>query len=231
MRLLLIRHGQTPANVAGALDTAVPGLPLSALGEAQAAAVPAALTDEMTGGRVDGLYASRLVRTQLTAAPLARSRDLRVEVRSGFEEVSAGAYEMRSDPEAIEGYVGALAAWMAGDLDHAVPGGEDGHAFLARYEAAVAAVVAAHGPDETAVVISHGAAIRVYAAIAARLPVEQAHELWLANTGLAALVGDPASGWRLDRWLPEPLGGTELLDVTAEDVTGEDVHGEEGGDR
>ncbi|MBB3327999.1 histidine phosphatase family protein [Microlunatus antarcticus] len=217
MRLLLIRHGQTPANVAGALDTAVPGLPLTALGEAQAAAVPAALADE----RVDGIYVSRLVRTQLTAAPLARARDLRVEVRDGFEEVSAGAYEMSSEPEAVEAYVGSLAAWMAGDLDHAVPGGEDGHAFRARYDAAVAAVVDAHRPDATAVVFSHGAAIRAYAALATRLSPEESHELWLANTGLAVLVGDPASGWRLDRWHAEPLGGSALLDRAAQDVTGE----------
>ena len=226
MRLLLIRHGQTPANVAGELDTAVPGLPLTALGEAQAAAVPDAVADE----RVDGIYASRLVRTQLTAAPLARARDRRVEVRSGFEEISAGRYEMSSAPEAVEAYVGCLAGWMAGDLDRAVPGGEDGHAFLSRYDAAVAAVVDAHGPDETAVVFSHGAAIRAYAALAARLSVEESQELWLANTGLAALVGDPASGWRLDRWHAEPLGGSALIDTTADDVTGEDVHGDAEGE-
>ena len=30
MRLILIRHGQTPSNVAGALDTALPGAPPAA---------------------------------------------------------------------------------------------------------------------------------------------------------------------------------------------------------
>ena len=59
MRLLLVRHGQTPANVAGALDTAFPGLGLTPLGQAQAEAVPAALADE----RVAAVHASRLVRT------------------------------------------------------------------------------------------------------------------------------------------------------------------------
>ena len=46
MRLLLIRHGQTPGNVLGQLDTAFPGPGLTGLGERQAAALPEALADE-----------------------------------------------------------------------------------------------------------------------------------------------------------------------------------------
>jgi probable phosphoglycerate mutase len=67
VRLLLIRHGQTPHNVTGALDTAFPGAGLTALGEAQARALPTALSGET----ISAIYASPLVRTQLTATPLA----------------------------------------------------------------------------------------------------------------------------------------------------------------
>ena len=45
MRLLLLRHGQTHGNTAGALDTAVPGLGLTELGRRQAEAAARALTD------------------------------------------------------------------------------------------------------------------------------------------------------------------------------------------
>jgi broad specificity phosphatase PhoE len=217
VRLLLVRHGQTPANVAGALDTAIPGLGLTELGLAQAAAVPEALAAE----RIDSLHATLLVRTQLTAAPLAAVRQLPVEVSPGLEEVSAGSLEMRSDAEAVTGYVECLAAWMAGDLDRAMPGGPDGRAFWSRYDDAISAIAARHGPDETAVVLSHGAAIRVWTTLAARIPLEQAHELSIANTGMAVLEGDPASGWHLERWQGDPLGGTSLLDVDADDVTGD----------
>ncbi|GAA3559480.1 histidine phosphatase family protein [Microlunatus spumicola] len=216
MRLLLIRHGQTPANVRGALDTAFPGLGLTDLGQAQAAAVPAALADE----QVVAVYASPLVRTQLTAAPLAAARGVTAEVRPGLEEVSAGALEMREDPEGIQGYVDALAAWMAGDLDHAMPGGPDGHAFWRRYDDAIAALAERH-PGETVAVFSHGAAIRVWSALAAHLSVERAAELSIANTGMATLEGDRESGWHLERWHADPLGGHDLLDVAAQDVTGE----------
>jgi probable phosphoglycerate mutase len=217
VRLLLIRHGQTPANVLGALDTAIPGLPLTGLGQAQAEAVPAALADE----RVVAVYASRLVRTQLTAAPLAAARGLTAEVQPGLEEVSAGDLEMRSDPESVQAYVDRLVSWMTGDLDRAMPGGPDGHDFRRRYDEAIALVSARHGSQETVAVFSHGAAIRVWTVLAARLPLEQAEELSIANTGMAVLEGDPASGWRLDRWHAEPLGGRDLLDTAAQDVTGE----------
>ena len=217
MRLLLIRHGETPANVVGALATAEPGPDLTALGRAQAAAVPGALVDE----RIDALYATRLVRTQLTAAPLADALGLGVEVRPGLEEVSAGDLEMRSDPDGVAGYVDCLAAWMAGDLERPMPGAPDGHAFWRRFDDAVRVIAAQHRPEETVAVFSHGAAIRVYAALATRIPAEQAHELRLANTGMAVLQGDPEAGWELRRWYADPLGGTALLDVSAHDVTGE----------
>ena len=217
MRLLLIRHGETPANVVGALATAFPGPPLTELGEAQAAAVPAALAEE----RIDALYATRLVRTQQTATPLADALGLGVEVRPGLEEVSAGDLEMRSDPEGVAGYVDCLAAWMAGDLDRPMPGAPDGHAFWHRFDDAITAIAAQHRPEETVAVFSHGAAIRVYAALVTRMPTEEAHELRLANTGMAVLEGDPRAGWELRRWYADPLGGTSLLDAGAHDVTGE----------
>jgi broad specificity phosphatase PhoE len=217
MRLLLIRHGQTPSNVSGALDTAVPGAPLTDLGHRQADAVTDALADEPLAA----IYASPLVRTQLTAAPLAGARGLPAEVVPGLEEISAGDLEMRTDTEARDDYIGTLAAWLGGDLSVRMPGGEDGHAFLSRYDAALASLLRGHGSDATVAAFSHGAAIRVYTSL--RTPDLDGAEARLANTGLSLLAGDPESGWRLERWVEEPLGGAHLLDTRAHDVTGESV--------
>ena len=75
MRLLLMRHGQTHANVSGELDTAHPGVELTDLGHAQALAASKALADE----GLDAIYVSSRVRTHQTAAPsaepAARHRD------------------------------------------------------------------------------------------------------------------------------------------------------------
>lgn len=227
MRLLLIRHGQTPHNVAGALDTAYPGAGLTSLGHAQARAVPGALREE----RVAGVYASRLVRTQLTAAPLAEALGHEVRVRDGFEEISAGELEMRSEPEAVQSYAGSVRQWMHGDLGHRMPGGSTGEEFLARYDAAVRALTEDHGDDEAVVVFSHGAAIRVFTAYAAGLTAEVADELRIMNTGTSVLEGDAQTGWRLVSWSSDPLGGHDLEDRAAHDVTGESVEDEVGPER
>jgi broad specificity phosphatase PhoE len=218
VRLYLIRHGQTPANVAGELDTAPPGAALTDLGRAQASALVAALADEP----VTGIYASPLRRTQLTAAPLADALGLGVRVQAGLEEVRAADLEMRSDEEAVAAYLGCLAGWILGDLDRRMPGGGDGHAFVARYDAAVRALAEGHGDGETLVVFSHGAAIRTWTAIRADgLDPESATERRIMNTGAVVLEGDPVSGWRVVRWSGEPLGGAELADRSAHDVTGD----------
>jgi len=217
MRLLLIRHGQTPSNVAGALDTARPGAGLTPLGHAQAAAIPAALAEE----EVVAVHASVLTRTQLTAAPLATARGLEVTVVEGLEEIAAGDLEMHTERASVEAYVGAIGRWAHGELDHAMPGGPDGHAFFQRYDAAVAAIHAAH-PDATVAVVSHGAAIRLWvAARAGNVGPEHAVEQRIMNTGMAVLEGSPTSGWTLLEWHEEPLGGVDLEDPAAHDVTGD----------
>ncbi|MBO9627344.1 MAG: histidine phosphatase family protein [Microbacterium sp.] len=224
MRLLLIRHGQTPSNVIGALDAARPGPGLTALGDAQAAAVPAALASE----RIDAIYASPLVRTQLTAAPLSAARGFAVEVIEGLEEISAGVWEMHTERDAIRAYVDTSRRWIAGDLDAALDGGETGHAFFARYDAAVAEISARHR-DGSVVVVSHGAAIRVWAAArVGGIDLDDAVHWRLYNTGMCVLDGDPDSGWMLEQWHEEPLGGLGLEDALARDVPAEPVgeHGE-----
>lgn len=215
MRLLLIRHGQTPSNVIGALDTARPGAGLTPLGQAQASAIPRVLADE----RIDSVYASVLTRTQLTGQPLATARGLELTVREGFEEIAAAEYEMRTDAEAVQAYVEAGWRWVKGDLDVVLGGGESGHEFFARYDEAIAGVARDH---EVAAVVSHGAAIRVWASVrAVNVASETAAQRRLQNTGMCVLDGDPDSGWVLQRWHEDPLGGLELEDEFAHDVTGE----------
>lgn len=220
MRLYLIRHGQTPANVAGELDTAPPGAGLTELGRAQAAALVDVLADE----RPAGVHASPLVRTQLTAAPLAAHLGHDVQVQPGLEEISAGDLEMRADEEAVAAYLGSIAAWIHGDLGHPMPGGHDGHAFLERYDAAVRVIAGRYAADQTAVAFSHGAAIRTWSAIrGAGVDVGAVSRLRMMNTGGVLLEGDPDAGWRLARWSGEPLGGADLADRTAHDVTGDNA--------
>lgn len=216
MRLILIRHGQTPANVLGQLDTARPGPGLTALGVRQAAKIP----DALGGESIDTLFASTLVRTQLTATPLARARGLDVEVRDGLREIEAGSLEARADPDSVRAYLETVFAWGTGQLDVTMPGGSDGHEFFGRFNTDLESI--ATSGARTAVVVSHGAAIRVWvAANAANVPPHFSAENSLDNTGIVILDGSFELGWTLARWAGQPIGGAELTDATAGDPAGE----------
>ena len=199
VRLLLVRHGQSPSNVRHLLDTAVPGPSLTDLGREQAEAVAQLLRDEGIGLVV----ASSQARAQETARPLATALGLDVQVLDELREIAAGENEMRGDDEAVAAYLSVVGSWLHGDLDVPQPGAEDGHAFLARYDAGISAAVgqARAAGAEALVVVSHGAAIRTWTGIrVANLTAGFVISHGLQNAGCVALEGSLEDGWRALTW-------------------------------
>lgn len=226
MRLLLVRHGQTPANVRGELDTAAPGPGLTELGRRQADAIVDALGHEP----IAAIYVSKLRRTHDTAAPLAAALGLTPIELPGTHEIEAGDVEGRSDRESVHTYLRTIFAWGSGDPSVAMPGGPDGHAFFARFDEAIAGIVAAHPADATVAVVSHGAAIRVWTGARVRhLGDGFTAENHLENTGVVVIDGSPEAGWTALSWAGLPVGGAELDDPTAIDPTGDPVEDVLGG--
>lgn len=220
MRILFLRHGQTPANVRGILDTAAPGPGLTELGTRQAEAVVEAIGHE----KIAAIYVSKLVRTHETAAPLAAALGLPPIELSGTHEIEAGDVEGRTDHEAVRIYLTTVFAWGSGDSDPVMPGGPDGHAFFARFDDAIAGIAAAHPDDATVVVVSHGAAIRVWTGARVRnLGDAFTADNHLDNTGVVVVEGSPETGWTALSWAGMAVGGELLTDAGADDPTGDPV--------
>ncbi len=229
MRLLLIRHGQTPSNVLGLLDTAPPGPGLTDLGVAQAAALPTTLADR----RIDLIAASTQPRAQLTAAPLATDRGLDVLIRDGLCEVPAGHLEMRGDEEAVRTYLTTVREWMDGNLDLAMPGGSTGAQVVGRFDAVVEEmtelVARRVGEDGTAALFAHGAMLRTWATVRGtdgetrRDLLERVQPLH--NTGMIVMTGTAAGSWRIESWAGRALGGPRLDDGIADGPAGGDPTG------
>ena len=204
MRLILIRHGQTPSNVRGLLDTQPPGPGLTELGLAQAAEVPTTLAAEP----VDALYASTAVRAQLTAAPLAVARGLDVVIRAGLREIAAGDWEMLGDEDSVHGYLELIGGWLAADLHRRSPGaaGESGVEVMERFDAVIAEI-AASGVGAAAVV-AHGAVNRTWASLRAdNLDDGFGARHPLRNTGIVVLDGNPEAGWTALSWTGVAFAG------------------------
>ena len=158
LRLALVRHGQTDANVRRELDSRPPGRPLNALGREQADALARRLAD----APVTAVYASQALRAQQTAQPVAAAHGLAVDVLDGVHEVFVGDLEGRSDPAALREFDVVYGGWWRGELDRRLPGGESAIELRARYLPAVEQI--ADGARGTIVLVSHGAAIRLAAA-------------------------------------------------------------------
>lgn len=218
MRLTLLRHGQTPSNVLGLLDTAPPGPGLTDLGRLQAAAVPRALDGEP----VDAIFASGQLRARQTAEPLAAVRGLPIIVAEGLREIDAGELEMAGDAESVHRYIGTLLAWFDGDLALRMPGGPSGTEVLERFDAAVDEMVRAVGGDGAVVAVSHGAAIRVWATIrASNLARTLTRANHLENTGAVVVQGTPGGDWEALSWSEQAIGGPALADESESGPTGD----------
>ena len=196
MRIIFARHGRTAGNVSKALDSRPPGIPLDEVGLAQAED----LARRLAGEPVTAVYASRATRAQQTATPVAAAHDLPVVVIDGVQEADCGDLDGATDLVSHERFQQVYEAWLAGDFAVRVPGGESALDVRARFVAAVEAVAT----QDTVVVVSHGAAVRL--GVGALLG-EGAETRYVANAGVVILTGGPGR-WELAHWDgAEPVAG------------------------
>ena len=197
--LTFVRHAKSQANADGVIDTKVPGPDITALGRKQATYIAALLA----GNNYDGIYASDMVRTQQTAAPLAKILGEQVTVLPGLHEISAGIYEGSSEDTGLGrlGYALPPVAWTLGARFVPIPGSTDpdGNAFEARMNDAVQAIY--DSGNTNAVAFSHGATIMFWTMMNVDNPdlgLLLSHQL--DNTGVVVIKGNPQDGWTLVSW-------------------------------
>lgn len=206
VRLVLMRHGQTSSNLSGALDTAAPGAELTELGHRQAAAAVPHLLER----GVSEVWSSHLLRARQTAQVLATHLGTAAGTHEGLAEITAGELEMRTDAASVRGYGEGMLAWMGGDLAARLPGGEDGHEFLTRFDHAVEHVLtrADRAGRRVVLAVSHGAAMGAWVRHRAVNAQDWRGRGRLRNTGTVVLDVVP-DGFAITEWLPGPLAGPE----------------------
>lgn len=209
--MILIRHGQTPANVEGVLESTVPGPGLTDLGEQQAAALPNVLSDQEIGA----IYVSSMVRTHLTAAPLATRLGLTPSERDGLREIAAGEVEGNADEASVHQYVSTLLSWCEGDLDVRMPGAETGHEVIDRFDRVVTEIESL-GLD-TVVLVSHGAMIRAWCARrTSNVDLDFVSTHYVINTGIVVVEGSGRDGWEVTSWLGESVSDAAATGVSSD---------------
>lgn len=200
-RLVLVRHGQTEANVEHRLDTALPGARLTAHGLSQAELFGDALAKAQ---RASAIFASEALRARQTGMAAQDRSGLVMQIREGLHEVQAGDLEGNNDEASHLLFLATYQAWHRGDLGARVPGGESGRDVLHRYVPVIDELRTELLDDPRGsgdlVVVSHGAAIRLVAAQLAQVPGEFALTHHLDNTETVELEPLPDGGWRAVQW-------------------------------
>jgi 2,3-bisphosphoglycerate-dependent phosphoglycerate mutase len=157
MHLLLIRHGQSQANVEGIIQG--DDDPLTDVGRRQAEH----LGRHLAGTReIHHLYASPLLRARETARIISRHIRREPVFEPGLAEMHAGSAAGMTWEAWTEAYPGIAARMRtrARSLEDRWEGGESGHEFMARVIGAYTRIVESHREsDDTVAVVSHGGAL------------------------------------------------------------------------
>jgi alpha-ribazole phosphatase len=106
------------------------------------------------------LYASPLLRTRQTAAPVAQRIGLPVEIEPRLREISYGDWEGTPAAEIRRTDADRYRTWVEHPGQVAPPGGETGAAVAARAVPAVEEIVRRH-PDGRVLVVAHKTTIRI----------------------------------------------------------------------
>jgi probable phosphoglycerate mutase len=198
---VLWRHGQTVWNAERRFQ-GQSDIPLDEVGQAQAgraARLLAAL-------RPDLIVASDLSRAAQTAAPLSRLTGLEVTLDKDLRERSGGRWEGLTDTEIRTRYPAEHASWTP-------PDGEPSALVAERVAGALLRVAeAVSGPAMTtglAVVVSHGAALRLGMSRLLGMPEELFGVLGPLSNCSWSVLGRRHGRWRLVEHnagtLPEPV--------------------------
>jgi len=198
-RLILVRHGQSLANVERRLDTKPPGAELTDLGREQARHFARARRDS------PGLLLhSPARRAAQTAQEISAECAVLPSEADAIYEVQAGQLENRSDDEAIAVFNRTYQRWLEGELDVSMPGGESGRDVLDRYLPVLTRLRLRYLDDDDwtgdIVVVSHGAAIRLAGATLAGVDASFVLDHHLANTEAVILVPITDGRWSCVQW-------------------------------
>jgi probable phosphoglycerate mutase len=210
MRILLIRHGETPWNRnrrwQGHAD-----VPLSREGLEQAIRLALHLKEERTP--IDRIYSSDLRRAQQTAQKLVEALATELVVDPALREIEVGKWTGLSQDEIKERFAEEWARIAAGE-DLPRGGGETFAAFSLRIVAALDRLRRRHG-GKTVAAVTHGGVIRAALLHALGLPWLRIREVAAVdNTALTELLWD-GTIWTVGR-----RNHTPHLASLAPEVTG-----------
>jgi broad specificity phosphatase PhoE len=185
MRVLLVRHGETPWNAEGRYQGQT-DIPLSEVGEEQARKLGARLAGVPTTRAV----ASPLSRARRTAEfALGTGRASMLTTDAGLQEIHHGDWEGKLAHEIAAGDGARFAAWRSAPESVLMPGGESLDHVIDRAWPSLQRACAGLGDADVLLVVAHDAVNRVLLCRVLGIPFSRLWSFRQAPTTLNLLEG------------------------------------------
>ncbi len=193
MRLILIRHGETPWNVTLQYQGHA-NIPLNERGREQARRAAARLR----GLEVRALYASDIARAWETAEIVGAVIGQTPVPMPELREIDVGQWEGLTPEELYRRFPDHMAEYKRDPARTVRLGGESYAQLQARALVALQRIQETHAQGDIVVAVSHGGTIRALLCHVIGLDLANFGRMWLDNGSLTELrLG--RSGWRLMR--------------------------------
>ena len=182
MKIYLIRHGESKANVER-LFVGNGDVPLTERGLAQARRTAQELKDI----QVDAIYSSDLDRAYQTAMQTATLLNVPVIKDAGLREINVGKYEFIPHETMRTEYSDKWNEWL-NDFANATFDGGESVAYLYDRVSKTIKKIAEQNPEKTVFIFSHATSIRCFAAYCKGVGVEGAKdEPWVNNASITQI--------------------------------------------
>ncbi len=164
MKLWLVRHGQTQANLDG-VYSGISETKLTPLGVEQALSVGRLLQR----APFEKVFCSELGRAQHTTALLLQQRNIPVTVEPGLNEMNFGDWELRHHRDLQRNDAQNYAAWCS-DWQNVIPTNGEGFQHFSRRVTAFAEALKSRPAEENILIVSHQGVLSLLIATLLNMP-------------------------------------------------------------
>ncbi len=186
MRLIIVRHGETPYNTARRI-TGQTDVLLNELGQKQAELVGAYLAQET----IDVVVSSDLQRTRATARAIARGHDLFLQEDADLREIAMGEWEGLTYTEITERFADSQTRWQSDPTTYAIPGGGE---TVTQVQVRLARALThwyEQYPDATVVWATHGGVIGILICHLLGIDIRRRWQFRHSNASIAEISFSP----------------------------------------
>lgn len=185
-KILLIRHGQSLANVAG-IFAGFSDSPLSDLGQHQAELTAAYIGKHY---QVDAVYASDLKRAFETGKDVADRFGLTVSAGPAFREINGGDWEGIPYAKLPDLFPDTFGCWLS-DIGNAICDGGESVAQLQKRVVDALLLLCRENPGKTIVIATHATPIRTLQCYCEGKSLSQMKDVpWVSNASVTELAYD-----------------------------------------